>query len=135
MLEALSGGGRSEAVLSHFVAQIDAEESADLRAALRRLAGKLVADDRRGGTAVIRRGNPVDRTKLLARITADGEAPRLAIAAWFTAVVTVLGCSIAAIALLLIEAAGHWDSPDALLVSCWSAFMQSSSGTLGKWLV
>ncbi len=56
--------------------------------------------------------------KLLARITADGEAPRLAIAAWFTAVVTVLGCSIAAIALLLIEAAGHWDSPDALLVSC-----------------
>lgn len=40
MLEALSGGGRSEAVLSHFVAQIDAAESADLRAALRRLARK-----------------------------------------------------------------------------------------------
>lgn len=40
MREALSGGGRSEAVLSHFVAQIDAEESADLRAALRRLARK-----------------------------------------------------------------------------------------------
>ena len=56
--------------------------------------------------------------KLLVRITADGGAPRLAIAAWLTAVVTVLGCSIAAIALLLIEAAGHWDSPDALLVSC-----------------
>ncbi|MCV7432675.1 MULTISPECIES: BlaI/MecI/CopY family transcriptional regulator [Mycolicibacterium] len=40
MLEALNGGGRSEAVLSHFVAQIDAAESADLRAALRRLARK-----------------------------------------------------------------------------------------------
>lgn len=40
MREALSGGGRSEAVLSHFVAQMDAEESADLRAALRRLARK-----------------------------------------------------------------------------------------------
>ena len=40
MLQALSGGGRSEAVLSHFVAQIDPEESADLRAALRRLARK-----------------------------------------------------------------------------------------------
>lgn len=38
MLEALNGGGRSAAVLSHFVEQIDAEESADLRAALRRLA-------------------------------------------------------------------------------------------------
>lgn len=56
--------------------------------------------------------------KLLVRITSDGGAPRLAIAAWLTAVVTVLGCSIAAVALLLIEAAGHWDSPDALLVSC-----------------
>ncbi|MEX7470353.1 MULTISPECIES: BlaI/MecI/CopY family transcriptional regulator [Mycobacteriaceae] len=40
MLDALNGGGRSEAVLSHFVAQIDAAESADLRAALRRLARK-----------------------------------------------------------------------------------------------
>lgn len=56
--------------------------------------------------------------KLLVRLTADGGAPRLAIAAWLTAVVTALGSSIAAIALLLIEAAGHWDSPDALLVSC-----------------
>ena len=56
--------------------------------------------------------------KLLVHITADGEAPRLAIAAWATAVVAVLGCSVAAVALLLIEAAGHWDSPDALIVSC-----------------
>ncbi len=30
--------------------------------------------------------------KLLVHITADGGAPRLAIAAWITAVVTVLGC-------------------------------------------
>ncbi|BDX32353.1 hypothetical protein TUM20985_29000 [Mycobacterium antarcticum] len=56
--------------------------------------------------------------RLLLRITADGGAPRLAITAWLTAIVTVLGCSVTAIALLLIEAAGHWDSPDALLVSC-----------------
>ena len=40
MLEALTGGGRSEAILSHFVAQIKAEESGELRAALRRLARK-----------------------------------------------------------------------------------------------
>lgn len=56
--------------------------------------------------------------KLLLRITADGGAPRLAITAWLTAVVTVLGCSVAAVALLLCEAAGHWDSPDALIASC-----------------
>ena len=40
MREALSGGGRSDAVLSYFVAQMDEAESADLRAALRRLARK-----------------------------------------------------------------------------------------------
>lgn len=56
--------------------------------------------------------------RLLLRITADGGAPRLAIIAWLTAVATVLGCSVAVVALLLIEAAGHWDSPDALIVSC-----------------
>lgn len=56
--------------------------------------------------------------KLLLRITADGGAPRLAIAAWLMAVLTVLGCSVAAVALLMIEAAGHWDSPDAILMSC-----------------
>lgn len=56
--------------------------------------------------------------QLLARLAADGIAPRLAITAWLTAVVTVIGSSIVAMALILIEAAGHWDSPDALLASC-----------------
>lgn len=49
-------------------------------------------------------------SKLLVRITAQGRAPRLAIVAWLTAVATVLGCSLAAVALLLVEAAGHRDS-------------------------
>lgn len=56
--------------------------------------------------------------RLLVHITANGGAPRLAITAWLTAVVTVLGCSGAAVGMLLVEIAGHWDSPDALLVSC-----------------
>jgi predicted transcriptional regulator len=38
MRDALDGGGSSDLVLSHFVEQISAEESARLRAALRRLA-------------------------------------------------------------------------------------------------
>ncbi|WP_241007750.1 BlaI/MecI/CopY family transcriptional regulator [Mycobacterium kubicae] len=38
MREALDGGGRTDLVLHHFVEQIDSEESARLRAALRRLA-------------------------------------------------------------------------------------------------
>lgn len=68
---------------------------------------------------------------LLPRITADGGAPRLAIAAWLTAIVTVLGCSIAAAGLLLIEAAGHWDSPDALLVSCLQRLQAILLGQFG----
>lgn len=38
MHDALIGGGRSELVLSHFIEQIDPEESEGLRAALRKLA-------------------------------------------------------------------------------------------------
>jgi predicted transcriptional regulator len=38
MSEALEGGGRPDLVLSHFVEQISREESAGLRAALRRLS-------------------------------------------------------------------------------------------------
>ncbi|MCH9729387.1 MAG: M56 family metallopeptidase [Actinomycetia bacterium] len=71
--------------------------------------------------------------KLLLRITVDGGAPRLGIAAWLTAIVTVLGCSIAAMALLLLEAAGHWDSPDALVVSCLERLQSILLGHSG-WL-
>jgi predicted transcriptional regulator len=38
MREALAGGGDTEAVLSHFVGQMDGEESSALRAVVRRLA-------------------------------------------------------------------------------------------------
>jgi predicted transcriptional regulator len=38
MRDALDGGGRSDLVLSHFVEQIEPEDSERLRAALRRLA-------------------------------------------------------------------------------------------------
>jgi predicted transcriptional regulator len=40
MREALDGGGNTEAVLSHFVAQMGGEESEVLRAVVRRLAGQ-----------------------------------------------------------------------------------------------
>ena len=44
MAEALAGGGDTEAVLSHFVAQIDGEESEALRSVLLRLADRGLAD-------------------------------------------------------------------------------------------
>ena len=40
MADALAGGGDTEAVLSHFVAQIDGQESEVLRAVVRRLADR-----------------------------------------------------------------------------------------------
>lgn len=73
--------------------------------------------------------------RVLVWITAGGGAPRLAIGAWLTAVVTVLGCSIAVVALLLVEAAGHWhfDGPDAILVSCFEHLRAIAGGHAG-WL-
>ena len=56
--------------------------------------------------------------RCLPRITASGDAPRLGVAVWLTAVVTVLGCSMAAVTLLVVETAGHWGGPDELLTSC-----------------
>jgi predicted transcriptional regulator len=44
MAEALAGGGDTEAVLSHFVAQIDGEESEALRLVLRKLAEQGLAE-------------------------------------------------------------------------------------------
>jgi predicted transcriptional regulator len=46
MAEALAGGGDTEAVLSHFVAQIDGQESEALASVLRRLADRRPADRR-----------------------------------------------------------------------------------------
>jgi predicted transcriptional regulator len=43
MQEALADGGDTEMVLSHFVAQIDGQESEVLRAVLRRLTGRRPA--------------------------------------------------------------------------------------------
>jgi predicted transcriptional regulator len=40
MQEALAGGGDTEAVLSHFVAEMDGQESEVLAAVVRRLAGR-----------------------------------------------------------------------------------------------
>lgn len=55
---------------------------------------------------------------LLRQLTADGAAPRLAIAAWLTATASVIGSVTAAMCLTVIEATGHWAHPDKLLATC-----------------
>jgi predicted transcriptional regulator len=62
MAEALAGGGDTEAVLSHFVAQIDGEESEALRSVLMRLADRGLADPGLAGTRLADRGLTDRRT-------------------------------------------------------------------------
>jgi predicted transcriptional regulator len=49
MREALDGGGDTQAVLSHFVAQMDGEESELLRAVVRKLAERAAGPEAGGG--------------------------------------------------------------------------------------
>ncbi|HET7013509.1 MAG TPA: BlaI/MecI/CopY family transcriptional regulator [Streptosporangiaceae bacterium] len=60
MAEALAGGGDTEAVLSHFVAQIDGEESEALRSVLRRLASQGLASQGLASQGLAEQG-PADR--------------------------------------------------------------------------
>ena len=69
--------------------------------------------------------------KLLPRIASGRTAPRLAVTAWITAVVTVVGCAVAASALLIVEAAGHWDDGDAILMSCLERLQVVLAGGAG----
>jgi predicted transcriptional regulator len=56
MAEALAGGGDTEAVLSHFVAQIDGQESEALASVLRRLADRRPVDPGPAGQGLADRG-------------------------------------------------------------------------------
>lgn len=68
---------------------------------------------------------------VLSRLSADGAAPRLGVIAWLTAIISVIGSSIAAIALLIVEAAGHWGDPDDVLTSCLARLWAMMLGQAG----
>lgn len=78
--------------------------------------------------AVLLAGPPV-----LRRLTAGGQAPRLGVAAWLTAIVSVLVSWVAAAVIVIVELAISWGHLDRLIVSCvmwlWGAVGGGGVGT------
>jgi uncharacterized membrane protein/Zn-dependent protease with chaperone function len=65
--------------------------------------------------------------RLLPALTASGHVPRVGIAAWLTAIGTVLACWLAAAVLIVVEVMRRWTHPRAVAVSCL-AFMRHTIG-------
>ncbi|MGE2815406.1 M56 family metallopeptidase [Mycobacterium heidelbergense] len=55
---------------------------------------------------------------LLRALTRHGDAPRFGVAAWLTAIGTVLLTWLAAAVIVIFEVAGHWNYPRTLVASC-----------------
>lgn len=72
--------------------------------------------------------------RLLTRLTDGGDAPRFAVAAWLTAILSVLIGAVTAVALVTAEVAGHLSAPDQLLVSCVRKFFDVLVGRDGPLL-
>jgi Zn-dependent protease with chaperone function len=68
---------------------------------------------------------------LLRRLTNGGHAPRLGVAAWLTAIGSVLLTWAAAAVLVMIEVAGHWKDPGVLLASCLARLRGAMAGGAG----
>jgi Zn-dependent protease with chaperone function len=63
--------------------------------------------------AVLRLGPP-----RLRRMTRSGEAPRLGVTAWLTAIGSVLIAWVAAAVTFVVEIARHWNHPELVVLSC-----------------
>jgi len=61
----------------------------------------------------------------------EGHAPRFAIAAWLTAVVSMLLCWAVVAALIAVEFAGHTAGPDSVLASCVDRLRATLLGAAG----
>lgn len=68
---------------------------------------------------------------VLRRLTHSGQAPRLGVAAWLTAIVSVLGSWIAALVVAVVEAVHRWDQPGLVLASCLAWLRDAVSGEAG----
>ena len=76
--------------------------------------------------AVLLAGPPVLRA-----LTANGYVPRLGVAAWVTAIASVVASWLAAVAFLVFEVIGYWRYPQVLVASCLSRLHGVVSGQAG----
>lgn len=68
---------------------------------------------------------------LLRRLTRGGQAPRLSVAAWLTAITTVLISWAAAVVAVTVQIVGHWDHRQNLVVSCVVQLRVIATGQAG----
>lgn len=68
---------------------------------------------------------------LLRALTSNGHAPRLGVAAWVTAIASVMASWLVAVATVIIEVVGHWHYPEALVASCMNRLHGVISGEAG----
>lgn len=71
---------------------------------------------------------------LLVHLTRSGAAPWPAIAAWLTAIVSVLASWLVAAGLLVVALARDWDQPGRLASACFAAMRQVAAGGSGPLL-
>lgn len=71
---------------------------------------------------------------LLVRLTRSGAAPWLAIAAWLTAIVSVLASWLIAAGLLVVALARNRDQPTRIASACFAAMRQVAAGSSGPLL-
>jgi Zn-dependent protease with chaperone function len=76
--------------------------------------------------AVLLAGPPVLRA-----LTSGGHVPRLGVAAWVTAITSVVASWLAAVAFLVFEVIGHWHYPQVLVASCLNRLHGVISGQTG----
>ncbi|BBX88136.1 M56 family metallopeptidase [Mycolicibacterium mucogenicum] len=65
---------------------------------------------------------------VLRRLTASGPAPRLGVAAWLSAIVSVLATWAATTAIIAAQLIGHWGHLDRLIVMCLTWLCRAVSG-------
>jgi Zn-dependent protease with chaperone function len=76
--------------------------------------------------AVLLAGPPVLRA-----LTTNGHVPRLGVAAWVTAIASVVAGWLAAVAMLIFEVIGHWHYPQVFVASCLNRLHGVVSGHAG----
>ncbi|ULE34934.1 M56 family metallopeptidase [Mycobacterium sp. IDR2000157661] len=78
------------------------------------------------GLVVLLVGPPV-----LRRLTRSAQLPRLGVAAWLTAIATMLISGVAAVAALLAQLVNHWDHRQYLIASCVAQIRVIATGQAG----
>ncbi|MCH9701003.1 MAG: M56 family metallopeptidase [Actinomycetia bacterium] len=71
--------------------------------------------------------------RLLSRLTQGGQAPRLGVAAWISAISSVLISTAAALVAVGAQIVAHWDHRQYLLASCVAQLRVIATGQAGAW--